>query len=100
MGVLHLSVAQGLDDGLRPLQVGDERDARVYPPGGGCGTRRDVRQSYQSKQFPTCGFSPQLALHRRAKLNLQGQASTVRKAKTRLRSTEGWRTRQCYPEPN
>jgi len=28
--VLHLSVAQRLDDGLRPLQVGDERDARVH----------------------------------------------------------------------
>jgi hypothetical protein len=30
--VLHLSVAQGLHDGLRPLQVGDERDARVNRP--------------------------------------------------------------------
>jgi hypothetical protein len=30
--VIHLSVAQGFDDGLRALQVGDERDARVHRP--------------------------------------------------------------------
>src|SRR5207302_3905361 len=30
--VIHLSVAQGFDDGLRALQVGDERDAGVHRP--------------------------------------------------------------------